>query len=123
MARLRPTQASKHAALSPQPNTNHIGLYVAKSKGYYDEAGLCCTLLSPHVDGYKATPASKLETGQADFAVAPSETVISHHCKPKQPVPIQVGEAPGLPGAVSPGRRTCRLPQALLRQFSGSLSV
>lgn len=41
------------------PNTNHIGFYFAKAKGLYDAAGLNVRLLSPHVDGYKRTPASR----------------------------------------------------------------
>jgi len=35
--------------------------------------------LSPHVDGYKTTPAAKVRTGAADVAIAPPETVISSH--------------------------------------------
>ena len=41
------------------PNTNHIGLYVAKAKGLYAAAGLDVTLLSPHLDNYHRTPASR----------------------------------------------------------------
>jgi hypothetical protein len=47
-------------ALDWTPNTNHSGFYVAKSKGYYQEEGLDVKLLSPHVDGYKRTPASRV---------------------------------------------------------------
>ena len=36
-------------ALDWTPNTNHIGFYVAKAKGWYKEAGLEVVLLSPHV--------------------------------------------------------------------------
>lgn len=65
-------------ALDWTPNGNHVGFYVAKAKGLYDAAGLAVTLLSPHRDAYKATPASKVASGTATFAVTPSETVISH---------------------------------------------
>ena len=33
------------------PNTNHTGLYVAKEKGYFDEAGLDVEITSPPEDG------------------------------------------------------------------------
>lgn len=33
------------------PNTNHTGLYVAKEKGYFDEAGLDVEIVQPPEDG------------------------------------------------------------------------
>ncbi|GMH43533.1 hypothetical protein BSKO_11455 [Bryopsis sp. KO-2023] len=70
-------------ALDWTPNTNHTGFYVAKHKGWYAEAGLDVTLLSPHVDQYKTTPASRLVDGSATFAIAPSETVVSYATQPE----------------------------------------
>lgn len=61
---------------------NHIGFYTAKAKGLYSAAGLDVTFLSPHVDAYKATPASRVESGEALLAVCPSETVISYNLRP-----------------------------------------
>jgi ABC-type nitrate/sulfonate/bicarbonate transport system substrate-binding protein len=69
-------------ALDWTPNTNHIGFYVAKARGWYTDAGLDVTLLSPHHDDYKATPASRVAHGTATFAVTPSETVVSSHTQP-----------------------------------------
>jgi len=46
---------------------------------WYSEAGIEVCFLSPHVDGYKTTPAAKVRTGAADVAIAPPETVISSH--------------------------------------------
>ncbi len=66
-------------ALDWTPNTNHAGFYIAKHKGWYKEAGLDVSLLSPHVDGYTRTPASRVADGSATFCVTPSETVISAH--------------------------------------------
>lgn len=66
-------------ALDWTPNTNHAGFYIAKQKGWYKEAGLDVSLLSPHVDGYTRTPASRVADGSATFCVTPSETVISAH--------------------------------------------
>ena len=80
-------------ALDWTPNTNHAGFYVAKAKGFYAEAGLDVELLSPHVDGYKETPASKLTSGQAHFAVTPSETVVSFHTNKAEAKPKIVAVA------------------------------
>ena len=69
-------------ALDWTPNTNHVGFYIAKAKGWYAEVGLDVTLLSPHHDAYKRTPASRVADGSAAFAVTPTETVISSHTLP-----------------------------------------
>ncbi len=47
------------------PNTNHTGLYVAKEKGYYEEAGLNVTIIQPPEDGCVQI----CSTGEAQFAV------------------------------------------------------
>mmetsp|Transcript_14638 Transcript_14638/g.42847 ORF Transcript_14638/g.42847 Transcript_14638/m.42847 type:complete len:288 (-) Transcript_14638:1205-2068(-) len=69
-------------ALDWSPNTNHTGFYIAKAQGLYADAGLDVKLLSPHVDEYKTTPASRVEDGTATFAICPSESVISFHTHP-----------------------------------------
>ena len=66
-------------ALDWTPNTNHTGFYVALANGYYQQAGLDVQLLSPDQDNYQTTPAKKVNQGQADLAIAPSESVISFH--------------------------------------------
>ncbi|GFR51920.1 hypothetical protein Agub_g14404, partial [Astrephomene gubernaculifera] len=66
-------------ALDWTPNTNHAGFYIAKQKGWYAEAGLDVRLVSPHVDEYKTTPASRVADGSCMFGVTPSESVISAH--------------------------------------------
>jgi ABC-type nitrate/sulfonate/bicarbonate transport system substrate-binding protein len=48
----------------------------------YSAAGLDVSLISPHSDNYKATPASRVESGEALLAITPSETVISWHTRP-----------------------------------------
>lgn len=63
-------------ALDWTPNTNHAGLALAATKGWFADAGLDVKLLSPHADGYEATPASHLVNGSAHFACVPSESVI-----------------------------------------------
>lgn len=64
-------------ALDWTPNINHIGIFIAKELGFYSEAGIDATIISPLEDNYTITPGKKLELGVADFAVAPFETVIS----------------------------------------------
>ena len=53
------------------PNTNHTGLYVALSKGYYKEAGLNVTIVQPPEGGATLMCAS----GQAQFAVDAQDTM------------------------------------------------
>jgi ABC-type nitrate/sulfonate/bicarbonate transport system substrate-binding protein len=79
------TTASSPAAHEPirvaldwTPNANHVGLYVAAAKGW---ASL--SFLSPDRDGYKTTPAKAVLAGDADLAVAPTETAIAYAC-PKE---------------------------------------
>lgn len=64
-------------ALDWTPNVNHIGFLIAKELGYYQEVGIDLNILNPIEDNYSITPGKKLELGLADFAIAPSETVIS----------------------------------------------
>lgn len=65
-------------ALDWTPNINHVGFFVALSRGYYTEGGLKVRIVSPHSDDYKATPAQKVINGAAHVAICPSESVISH---------------------------------------------
>lgn len=64
-------------ALDWTPNVNHIGILIAKDKGYFNERGLEVEILNPATDNYQITPGKKLDLGLADFAIAPFETVIS----------------------------------------------
>ncbi|GAB3081725.1 ABC transporter substrate-binding protein [Corynebacterium aquatimens] len=53
-------------ALDWTPNTNHTGLYVAKNKGYFEEAGLDVEIL-PYND---SNPDLMVDSGQADFGIS-----------------------------------------------------
>ncbi|PNG99868.1 hypothetical protein TSOC_014342, partial [Tetrabaena socialis] len=63
-------------ALDWSPNTNHIGLYLAKAKGWYADAGLAVEIVSPHEDAYKASSSSTSSTAStsAPAPTAPSRT-------------------------------------------------
>ncbi|MGI4832345.1 MAG: ABC transporter substrate-binding protein [Janthinobacterium lividum] len=74
-------------ALDWTPNTNHAGFYLAQQLGLYAAAGLDVTLRSPEADAYATTPARQLLAGQADLAVASSETVLSYRTA-AAPVPV-----------------------------------
>jgi len=52
-------------ALDWTPNTNHIGLYVAKAKGFYDASGIDVEIL-PYTDTSAAT---LVANGVADFGI------------------------------------------------------
>ena len=80
--------AQLKVALDWTPNTNHAGghlssaflhccglhfvtniaagFYVAKAKGYFQEAKQSVQFLSPHLDGYKATPGEYTELQRWD---------------------------------------------------------
>ncbi|CAM6089783.1 unnamed protein product [Calypogeia fissa] len=77
-------------AMDWTPNTNHVGFYVAQALGYYSEAGISVQLLSPHLDSYETTPASRVASQTATFALAPPETVISYHLPPERPKLVAV---------------------------------
>ncbi len=54
------------------PNTNHAGVYIAKAKGWYEEAGLDVEIVEPGAGGVDQTVAS----GGAHFGVSVQENVI-----------------------------------------------
>ena len=71
-------------ALDWTPNINHIGFYVAKEKGFYEEVNLDIEIISPLTDNYRYSPAKKIELNYTDFALCPTESIISFRTK-KQP--------------------------------------
>ncbi|MFN1836154.1 ABC transporter substrate-binding protein [Balneola sp. MJW-20] len=68
-------------ALDWTPNTNHTGFFIAQEKGFYSNEELEVSISDPSNDNYQVTPAKKLETGLADVALAPTESVISYRFK------------------------------------------
>jgi ABC-type nitrate/sulfonate/bicarbonate transport system substrate-binding protein len=70
-------------ALDWTPNVNHIGFFVAKHQKFYKENEIDIQIISPDSDNYKTTPAKKVEQGQADFALCPTESLISYQTKTK----------------------------------------
>lgn len=74
-------------ALDWSPNVNHIGFFVAKSKGFYNNYGIDLQIISPESDNYTTTPAKKVEQGIVDFALCPTESLISYQTKSK-PFPL-----------------------------------
>ena len=68
-------------ALDWTPNINHIGFFVAREKGFYQDKELEVELQSPAGDDYSVTPAKKVELGQADFALCPMESILSYQTK------------------------------------------
>ena len=65
-------------ALDWTPNTIHTGLYVAKAAGFYASQGLNVELV-PVDANYSKTPAKRLEDGDVDLAICPSESCIAYH--------------------------------------------
>ncbi|KAK3054926.1 hypothetical protein LTR09_004085 [Extremus antarcticus] len=65
-------------ALDWTPNTIHSGLFCALEKGIYAEQNLDVQLLPPNED-YTTTPAKRVQNGEVDLAVCPSESVIAYN--------------------------------------------
>ena len=74
-------------ALDWTPNTLHAGFFLAKQKGWYEEEELNVELVSPEEDNYTITPTKRLANGNAHFAIAPTESVLSYRTLPKS-IPI-----------------------------------
>jgi len=70
-----------NVALDWTANTNHSGFFVAKHRGFYEEAGFDVSLMTPDNDNYAVTPAKKVELGLADVALCPFESIISYNTK------------------------------------------
>ena len=68
-------------ALDWTPNINHIGFFVALENGLYHEHGLEVLIHDPSEDNYQITPAKKVEIGEADLALCPTESIISYRRK------------------------------------------
>lgn len=68
-------------ALDWTPNINHIGFFVAKEKGFYEENDLKVEFLTPELDDYLTTPAKKVEMDMSDFGLCPTESLISFRTK------------------------------------------
>lgn len=60
------------------PDTIHSGLYLALQKGLFSDRGLDVQLLPPDQD-YSITPAKRLENGEVDLAICPSESCIAYN--------------------------------------------
>jgi len=71
------SKATIRVALDWTPNTIHSGLFLAQSNGFYSGAGIDVHLLQPD-NLYSKTPAKKLEEGEVDLAICPSESVIAY---------------------------------------------
>lgn len=65
-------------ALDWTPNTIHSGLFCALQKKLYQDQGLDVQLLPPDAN-YSTTPAKRLENGEVDLAICPSESCIAYN--------------------------------------------
>jgi ABC-type nitrate/sulfonate/bicarbonate transport system substrate-binding protein len=54
------------------PNTNHSGIFIARDKGYYEEAGLKVNIIEPASTGVEQAVAA----GAAQFGISVQESVI-----------------------------------------------
>ena len=68
-------------ALDWTPNINHIGFLISDKMGFYKNKGLEIKIISPDLDNYQYTPAKKIELGQSDVGLCPTESLISYRTK------------------------------------------
>ena len=68
-------------ALDWTPNINHIGFFVSLENNFYEELGIDLEIVNPLNDNYSITPAKKIELNIVEFALCPTETLISYHTK------------------------------------------
>lgn len=71
-------------ALDWTPNTNHTGVYVAASRGYYEEAGLEVEIVQAPENGADALVA----TGDAQFGVSFQDTMASYVSSEDSRLPV-----------------------------------
>lgn len=67
------------------PNTNHTGIYLAKEKGYYKEAGLNVQIIEP---GDNSTSIGLVGADKAQFGVSYQEDVTYAHAD-GQNIPVK----------------------------------
>ncbi|MFV0559487.1 MAG: ABC transporter substrate-binding protein [Enterococcus sp.] len=67
------------------PNTNHTGIYLAKEKGYYEDAGLNVKIVEPDDNG---TSISMVGADKAQFGVSYQEDVTYAHAD-GQDIPVK----------------------------------
>lgn len=77
-------------ALDWTPNINHIGFFIAQEKRFYEDCGINIEIVDPSSDNYAVTPAKKVEMGLVDFALCPTESIISYRTKEKPSAMIAV---------------------------------
>lgn len=66
------------------PNTNHTGIYAAKEKGYYEEAGLDVEIIEPA----EGATVNLVAVGKGDFGIAYQEDV-TYAKASEDPLPIK----------------------------------
>ena len=77
-------------ALDWTPNINHIGFFISLHKKFYNKKGLNVEIINPVFDNYEITPAKKIELNIADFALCPTESLISYNFKKKKLILLEL---------------------------------
>lgn len=82
---MAPETTTIRIALDWTPNTIHSGLFIALKQGLYSASNLSVQLLPPDAS-YSKTPAKRLESGEVDLAICPSESCIAYYESGKMPL-------------------------------------
>lgn len=103
-------------ALDWTANTNHSGVYLAKSQGLYRDAGLDVTVVEPDQSGALA----QLAAGNADFAFSYAEQMIPARADGSSVVSIASVLRTNTSSLVSPTDRGIRRPRDLAGKTFGT---
>lgn len=106
-------------ALDWTPNTNHSGVYLAKSAGLYRDAGLDVTIVEPDPSG--ALP--QLAAGNADFAFSYAEQILPARASGSKVVSVAAVLRTNTSSLVAPADRNIHRPRDLEGKTYGTFGA
>lgn len=91
------------------PNTNHLGLYLAKQKGYYAAAGLEVSIVEPDQNGAVA----QMAAGNAEFGISAAEQLLPARAQGTKITSIASVMRTNTSSLIAPADRDIRRPRDL----------
>ena len=104
-----PSPTTVTVVLDWTPNTNHLGLYLAKQKGYYAAAGLDVNIVEPDQNGALA----QMAAGNAQFGISAAEQLIAARAQGTKITSIATIMQTNTSSLIAPADRTIRRPRDL----------
>jgi len=97
------------------PNTNHLGLYLAKQKGYYAAAGLDVRIVEPDQNGAVA----QMAAGNAQFGISAAEQLLPARAQGTKITSIATIMRTNTSSLIAPADRDIRRPRDLVGHTYG----